>query len=462
MTNRNKLDSNHSLSLTNSSRSEEEQDAKIYQEESRVFLKGYGIPPPIVQFSESYLSPSLLLELKRRYYLAPTPVQAQAWPILLKGRNLLASAPTGSGKTLAFLIPALIKVMNKQPLRIGEGPIALVLSPSRELALQIFSHAQSFEIATGVHSYCIYGGVPKPPQIRNIQQGGGICIATPGRLHDFLRTQVISLQNCFFLVIDEADRLMELGFQYEIQSIIDHMGFNKQIALFSATWKNEFNFLADHVMRDYIELKIGSQERSISRNICQRIELCDALCKDARLLEILDEIGKNGCTKILIFTNKKTSVEYLTLTLRSLGWYVVGLHSDKSQEDRDSALNSFRLGLIQILITTDVTSRGLDIQNVKHVINYDFPRNTQDYIHRTGRTGRHETSGSAYTLFTYADRRHTRSLIEVLHSTNQYVAPELYGLADQNDAQIRSSKLNMNLSKPWVRKRNRSICFVEN
>jgi len=367
-------------------------------------------------------------EIEKQGYSKPTAIQAQAWPIAMSGRDLVGVAATGSGKTLAYTLPGIVHINHQQPMQRGDGPIVVVLAPTRELAQQIAEVATQFGKSTHLRNVCVYGGTPRYHQMRQLQQSPQILIATPGRLLDFLEGGQTNLKRCTYLCLDEADRMLDMGFEPQIRKIIEQIRPDRQTLMWSATWPKEVEQLADDYFRNPVRVNVGSQELSASHNILQIVDVCQDYEKEKKLEDLLSEMKSHMC-KTLIFTATKKQVDELTWKLSKAGYKAYGIHGDKGQSERDWVLNQFRVGQHPILVATDVAARGLDIDDVKFVINYDFPSQTEDYIHRIGRTGRSNRSGTSYTFFTPGDVSHAQKLIDILKEAKQQVNPKLEMMA---------------------------------
>merc|ERR1719420_699085 len=332
---------------------------------------------------------------------------------------------TGSGKTMGYMLPGIIHCMNQDYLARGDGPIVLVLAPTRELAQQIQIEAQKFGGPCDLKTTAIYGGAPKGPQIRDLEKGSEIVIATPGRLIDILEMGKTNLRRCTYLVLDEADRMLDMGFEPQIRKIISQIRPDRQVLMWSATWPKEVRRLAEDFLQDYIHINIGSIGLCSNHNILQIVDVCEDHEKEYKLQRLLEEIGCEPQNKILVFTETKRKADELTRLMRRDGYPAMCIHGDKQQRERDWVLNEFKRGSTTILVATDVAARGLDVDDVKFVVNYDYPNNSEDYIHRIGRTGRKDQTGTAYTLFTSANSPKARDLVSVLTEAKQVVNPKL-------------------------------------
>uniref|UniRef100_A0A8C6PXM2 RNA helicase n=1 Tax=Nothobranchius furzeri TaxID=105023 RepID=A0A8C6PXM2_NOTFU len=376
----------------------------------------------------------------KQNWTEPTPIQSQGWPIVLSGKDMVGIAQTGSGKTLAYLLPAVVHIQHQPFLEHGDGPICLVLAPTRELAQQVQQVAAEYGRASRLKSTCIYGGAPKGPQIRDLERGVEICIATPGRLIDFLECGKTNLRRCTYLVLDEADRMLDMGFEPQIRKIVDQIRPDRQTLMWSATWPKEVRQLAEDFLKDYVQINIGALQLSANHNILQIVDVCNDLEKEDKLIRLLEEIMSEKENKTIIFVETKRRCDELTRRMRRDGWPAMGIHGDKSQQERDWVLNEFRFGKAPILIATDVASRGLDVEDVKFVINYDYPNSSEDYIHRIGRTARSQKTGTAYTFFTPNNMKQAGDLISVLREANQAINPKLIQMAEDRGGRGRGGR----------------------
>jgi len=362
-------------------------------------------------------------------YEKPTVIQSISWPVALCGRDMISIAKTGSGKTLGFVLPGIIHTLKQAARAHGEGPSVLVMLPTRELAQQVEEVARIYCNAMGLKQVCIFGGASKGPQRSSLQRGVDLIVATPGRMLDFLEMGVTNMRRCSFLVLDEADRMLDMGFEPQIRKIVSQIRPDRQTLMFSATWPKEVRKLANEFQKDPVFLNVGSLELSANHNIRQVIEVIEESKKADRLYKLLDAIVKEEEPKTMIFVETKRKADSLFSQMRQKGWSVLCIHGDKSQAERDWIMREFRDGRKSILLATDVASRGLDVSDIRYVINFDFPKSIEDYVHRIGRTGRRDTKGTAHAFFTSKDRSQVRGLIKVLSEAKQVVPAELNQLS---------------------------------
>lgn len=408
------------------------QEADNYRHHFEITIRGPNIPKPVANFEEGCFPDYVMEAFRQQQYKQPTPIQAQSWPIALSGRDLVGIAQTGSGKTLAYILPAIVHINNQPPLERGDGPIALILAPTRELAQQIQQVAIDFGHTSRVRNTCVFGGAPKGPQIRDLERGAEICVATPGRLIDFLEANMTNLKRCTYLVLDEADRMLDMGFEPQIRKILEQIRPDRQTLMWSATWPKEVRTLAEDFLKEYVQINIGALQLCANHNITQIIDVCEEHEKENKLFKLLEEITSQNDNKTIIFSETKRKVDDLTRRMRRDGWPAMCIHGDKSQPERDWVLNEFKTGRSPILVATDVAARGLDVDDIKFVINFDYPNCSEDYVHRIGRTARSNKSGTAYTFFTTGNMKQAGDLIGVLKEANQTINPQLFDIADMS------------------------------
>lgn len=383
-------------------------------------------------------------------FTKPSPIQAYSWPVLTAGKDMVGIAETGSGKTLAFCLPILSKLIEKNR---KDGKVRmLVVAPTRELAMQ------TFDVVNRVvpESICLYGGMSRGDQIRAINQKRPfVVIGTPGRLVDFLREDILKISELEYFVLDEADRMLDLGFEPDIKEIVAAIPEKRQTVMFSATWPNSIQKMASKYLTEpvkiYVKATAGDENCSDSENnsgaggdnnddsppsqqkastrVHQIVQVVkDPFARDPILLELLKKYHSSRKNRILVFVLYKKEADRIERLLKSARWQCVSIHGDKPQRERTEALAAFKSGTIPLMIATDVAARGLDIPDVEYVINFTFPLTIEDYIHRIGRTGRGGAYGTAHTLFTDADKPHSGELINVLRASSNAaeIPQELY------------------------------------
>ncbi len=358
-----------------------------------------------MQFEQFSLDARLMGGIRKAGYEAPTPIQEAAIPAALRGRDLIGTAQTGTGKTAAFVLPILNRLL--------EGPRgmprALIVTPTRELADQINDVVRSLAAGTRLRSATIYGGVSAGPQLKALRDGTEILIACPGRLLDLYNQRVLKLGQIEVLVIDEADRMFDMGFLPDIRRIVQAVPVKRQTMMFSATFPPEVEQLAAQALRSPQRIAMGLSRPAYT--VAHALYPVPAHLKAALLLKLLKQTETDS---VLIFTRTKHRAEKLTKQIEHAGHKVTSLHGDRSQGQRQSALKGFRNGSHQIMVATDIAARGLDVERISHVINFDMPDTADAYIHRIGRTGRAERTGDAFTLVTPEDNDMIRTLERIM------------------------------------------------
>ncbi|KAL8677991.1 MAG: hypothetical protein Q9186_005621 [Xanthomendoza sp. 1 TL-2023] len=407
-----------------------ERDVEAFRKLKEMSVQGKNVPRPVETFDEAGFPKYVMDEVKAQGFPHPTAIQSQGWPMALSGRDVVGIAETGSGKTLTYCLPAIVHI-NAQPLLSpGDGPIVLVLAPTRELAVQIQQEVAKFGKSSRIRNTCVYGGVPKGQQIRDLSRGVEVCIATPGRLIDMLESGKTNLRRVTYLVLDEADRMLDMGFEPQIRKIIGQIRPDRQTCMWSATWPKDVRQLASDYLHDYIQVNIGSMDLSANHRITQVVEIVSEFDKRDKMTKHLERImDQDKDAKILLFTGTKRVADDITRFLRQDGWPALSIHGDKQQNERDWVLNEFKTGKSPIMVATDVASRGIDVKNITHVLNYDYPNNSEDYVHRIGRTGRAGSKGTAITLFTTDNAKQARDLVAVLTESKQQIDPKLHEMA---------------------------------
>eukprot|EP00871_Galdieria_phlegrea_P001851 jgi/Galph1/2667/GphlegSOOS_G1354.1 len=398
-----------------------------------ISLEGEDTPPMCFSFREMKFPKPIRAALKEMKVTRPTPIQMQGLPIALSGRDLIGIASTGSGKTIVFLLPLLMMVWEaerKLSLKPGEGPLGLIICPSRELASQIYENALRFlkhifnDDGTVLRCILAIGGVSIREQLENIREGVHICVGTPGRLHDLLKRKKLHLESCRFVCLDEADRLIDLGFEEDIRGIFDFFVSQRQSLMFSATMPKKIQTFARTALVNPILVNVG-RAGAANMNVIQEVEYVRQDAKIGRLLECLQKTAP----PVLIFCENKNDVDDVHEYLLLKGVFSAAVHGGKEQEERRRAIAEFQQGKKDVLVATDIAAKGLDFPDIQHVINYDMPKDIEDYVHRIGRTGRRGKRGLATTFVNSSTNISVLlDLKELLIEAKQKVAPFLENL----------------------------------
>jgi ATP-dependent RNA helicase RhlE len=386
-----------------------------------------------MSFESFNLQPSVMAGVLSLGYITPTPIQEQTIPAIMEGRDMIGLAQTGTGKTAAFAIPILNKLAQGK-----RGQLrALVISPTRELAEQICDQFTELGKKTGLRNVAIYGGVGKEMQIRKLRNGAEIAVGCPGRLLDHLYAGVLDLSKLEILVIDEADRMFDMGFLPDIKRILECILQPRQTLLFSATMPDDIRRLVKEVLRNPVTVQIGRSAPASS--VSHALYPVQQNLKTALLEEIL---YRTKTDSVLVFVRTKHRVERLAEQLYKGGYNVASLQGNLSQSRRQAALDGFRSGAIKILVATDIAARGIDVSNISHVINYDMPESVDAYTHRIGRTGRVEETGEAFTFVTHEDMTLVRDIEKVLGKPIERRTLEGFDYKTQSsDKEIRSPRM---------------------
>uniref|UniRef100_A0A671RLE8 ATP-dependent RNA helicase DDX42 n=1 Tax=Sinocyclocheilus anshuiensis TaxID=1608454 RepID=A0A671RLE8_9TELE len=412
-------------------------EAGVVELRMKLNLKVSGaVPPkPATSFAHFGFDEQLMHQIRKSEYTQPTPIQCQGVPIALSGRDMIGIAKTGSGKTAAFIWPMLVHIMDQKELEQGEGPIAVIVCPTRELCQQIHSECKRFGKVYGLRSVAVYGGGSMWEQAKALQEGAEIVVCTPGRLIDHVKKKATSLQRVTYLVFDEADRMFDMGFEYQVRSIASHVRPDRQTLLFSATFRKKIEKLARDILVDPIRVVQGDIGEA-NEDVTQIVEVLQSgQEKWGWLTRRLVEFTSAG--SVLVFVTKKTNCEELATNLNQEGYSLGLLHGDMDQSERNKVIADFKKKNLPVLVATDVAARGLDIPSIRTVVNYDVARDIDTHTHRIGRTGRAGEKGLAYTLLTTKDTSFAGDLVRNLEGANQSVSKDLMDLAMQN---------------PWFRK----------
>uniref|UniRef100_A0A8B9PQE6 Probable ATP-dependent RNA helicase DDX46 n=1 Tax=Apteryx owenii TaxID=8824 RepID=A0A8B9PQE6_APTOW len=424
--------------------------AKMTQEEVNVYrlelegitVKGKGCPKPIKTWVQCGISMKILTALKKHGYEKPTPIQTQAIPAIMNGRDLIGIAKTGSGKTIAFLLPMFRHIMDQRQLEEGEGPIAVIMTPTRELALQITKECKKFSKTLGLRVVCVYGGTGISEQIAELKRGAEIIVCTPGRMIDMLAAnngRVTNLRRVTYVVLDEADRMFDMGFEPQVMRIVDNVRPDRQTVMFSATFPRAMEALARRILSKPIEVQVGGRS-VVCSDVEQHVIVIEEENKFLKLLELLGHYQEKG--SVIIFVDKQEHADGLLKDLMRAAYPCLSLHGGIDQYDRDSIINDFKNGICKLLVATSVAARGLDVKQLMLVVNYSCPNHYEDYVHRAGRTGRAGNKGYAYTFITEDQARYAGDIIKALELSGNPIPTDLEKLwADFKDQQKAEGKI---------------------
>uniref|UniRef100_A0A3P9LKA7 Probable ATP-dependent RNA helicase DDX46 n=1 Tax=Oryzias latipes TaxID=8090 RepID=A0A3P9LKA7_ORYLA len=415
-----------------------------------IMVKGKGCPKPIKTWVQCGVSMKILAALKKQGYDKPTPIQAQAIPAIMSGRDLIGIAKTGSGKTIAFLLPMFRHIMDQRPLEESEGPISVIMTPTRELALQITKECKKFSKALGLRVVCVYGGTGISEQIAELKRGAEIIVCTPGRMIDMLGAnsgRVTNLRRATYVVLDEADRMFDMGFEPQVMRIVDNVRPDRQTVMFSATFPRAMEALARRILSKPIEVQVGGRS-VVCSDVEQHVLVIEEDQKFLKLLEILGHYQEKG--SVIIFVDKQEHADGLLKDLMKASYPCLSLHGGIDQYDRDSIINDFKNGVCRLMVATSVAARGLDVKQLILVVNYNCPNHYEDYVHRAGRTGRAGNKGYAYTFITEDQVRYAGDIIKGLELSGAPVPPELEQLwasfKDQQKAEGKTIKSSSGFS----------------
>ena len=369
-----------------------------------------------MSFDSLGLNPEIVRAVDEQGYREPTPIQQQAIPAVLEGRDLMASAQTGTGKPAGFTLPLLQRLVQKEPHAKGRRPVrALILTPTRELAAQIGENVRDYSKYLNLRSLVVFGGVGINPQMMSqtlmkLRSGVDILVATPGRLLDLEHQNAVKLDSVEILVLDEADRMLDMGFIHDIRRVLAKLPARRQNLLFSATFSDDIKGLAEKLLRNPLEIEVA-RRNTASEQVTQHVHMVDKKRKRELLSQM---IGEGNWQQVLVFTRTKHGANHLAEQLNKDGIRSAAIHGNKSQGARTRALADFKSGDIRVLVATDIAARGLDIEELPHVVNYELPNVPEDYVHRIGRTGRAAATGEALSLVCVDEHKLLRDIERLL------------------------------------------------
>jgi len=406
------------------------EEVAFYRKQLELKIHGKDVPKPVKSWNQTGLTSKILDTIKKANFEKPMPIQAQALPVIMSGRDCIGVAKTGSGKTLAFVLPMLRHIKDQPPVVVGDGPIGLIMAPTRELVQQIHSDIRKFTKVMGIRCVPVYGGSGVAQQISELKRGTEIVVCTPGRMIDILCTssgKITNLRRVTYLVMDEADRMFDMGFEPQITRIVQNIRPDRQTVLFSATFPRQVEILARKVLNKPVEIQVGGRS-VVNKDIAQLVEVRPENERFLRLLELLGEWYEKG--KILVFVHSQDKCDALFKDLMKHGYPCLSLHGAKDQTDRESTISDFKSNVCNLLVATSIAARGLDVKELELVINFDVPNHYEDYVHRVGRTGRAGRKGCAITFISEEDARYAPDLVKALELSEQIVPDDLKSLAE--------------------------------
>lgn len=382
-----------------------------------------------MKFEELNIITPIRKALDAKGYTLPTPIQVQAIPVIMEGKDLLGCAQTGTGKTAAFAIPMLQKLYEEQKNEKGPRKIkALILTPTRELAVQIDESLTDYGRFTGIKHTVVYGGVSQIPQTRAIMSGVDILVATPGRLLDLIGQRYINLGNIKVFVLDEADRMLDMGFSHDVKKIISLLPEERQTLLFSATMPPEIKQLVNTILKNPVKVEVTPSATTVD-TIDQTVYFVDK--KDKRLL-LIELLSDKSVDSALVFTRTKHGADKVVKDLARAGVPAQAIHGDKSQAARQLALNNFKMKRTRVLVATDIASRGIDVQELSHVINFDLPEVPETYVHRIGRTGRAGLTGTALSFCDSDEKTYLRDIQRLISKKIPVIDSHAFAMSSIN------------------------------
>nr|XP_054933311.1 probable ATP-dependent RNA helicase DDX5 [Dermacentor andersoni] len=401
-----------------------------YRNVNGISLKGNNVPKPILALEESNFPDFIVKSIEAsRGHASPTCIEAHCWPIALTCRNFLGIAETGSHKTLAYLLPAVIHVSRQPPLQQGDGPIAVVMAPTRVLAKQIQTVALELGGHAALRSVCASSGEPKEGQYDELKRGCHICVATPRRLINFLEEGKLNLYRWKYLVLDEVDRMLAMGFKPHVLKVAELCWPDHQTIMWVTSWQNELRPFVDDLLYDYIEIEFGMTQLPAENSMEMTVDVCQEAEKEAKLAQLLDDVLKEKSNKAVVFTDTKRKADELAWKLRLRGWSAIGLHGMKTKKERDWIVSMFRTGASSLLVTTDKVAHDLLLENVCLVVNYDCPDCSELYARRSSHVARSGEPRLVHTFIIPTQQPYATKLIAILEDAKQPVKPKLYRMA---------------------------------
>lgn len=410
-------------------------EVEAYREANEIIVTGRGVPKPILHVDEAGF-PDFVKKVveARNAGSSPAALQAQCWPIALSGRDLVAvvDSPASEGKSLAYLVPAIVHLQHQPAVLHGGGPVVLVLTATREVAQNVRATAEELSERSGIRTAYVVSGFPKEPQRRQLEDGAEICIATPGRLVAFMEDCKVNLHRCTYLVLDEVDRMVAMGFRKQLCAIANNTRPDRQTLVWLSSRTLESHRLVEELAKDYVTVSVGTVTPEYkNRQIEHIVYFCEKADKEDELIALLKDILKEESDKAIVFVETKKTVEELTWSMRLQGWLAVGIHSSKTEREREWALNALRFGKARVLVATDMIAKALHLDNVRFVVSYDCPSNPGEYSRRFEHAARLDGTGRKYTFLEPGDSAHARELMWFLQDAKLAIPAQLRKVAKQ-------------------------------
>ncbi|KAH7936253.1 probable ATP-dependent RNA helicase DDX5 [Rhipicephalus sanguineus] len=405
-------------------------EVEAYRNANGVWVRGRDVPKPILALEESNFPEFIVKGIEARNdYTSPMPIEANCWPIALSCRNFLGVAETGSHKMVAYVLPAVIHVSRQPPRQRHEGPIAVLLAPTRELAKEIHKMASELGKYAAVRSVCAANGERKKSKYLELQGGCHILVATPGCLMEFLEEGKVNLHQCTYLVFDEVDRMLTMGYEPHVLKIVELCRPDHQTIMWATSWHKNLKPLVEDMLDDYIEIRCVTTPLPVENSLEMTVDVCLEEDKEAKLAELLDDVLKEKADRAMVFADTTRKVEKIALKLRTRAWPAIGLHGKMKKKERGWALSMFSGGGESVLVTTDMAVQDLVLPDVRLVVNYDCPDCSKVYAHRSRHALRSDQPSTVHTFLLPTENCQAKTLIEILQDARQPVSHELFELA---------------------------------
>nr|XP_050023061.1 probable ATP-dependent RNA helicase DDX5 [Dermacentor andersoni] len=410
------------------------EEVEAYRKANDIIVTGRGVPKPILHMDEAGF-PERVTKIvdARQPGSSPTALQAQCWPVALSGRDLVAvDCAASEGKLLAYLVPAIIHIQHQPAMQHGVGPIVLVVTATRETAQQVQIVARELIDETGIRTTCLVSGDPKRQQLNELEKGAEVCIATVGRLVAFMEECKVDLRRCMYLVLDEVDRMLAMGFDEALRTIAGNVRPDCQTLVWLASRTRKADQLIETLSKDWVTVSVGMATQDDQNQRVEHVVLiCEKAEKKDKLIALFTDVLRDESDRVIVFVETKQTVEDLVSSVRFLGWAAVGVHGRKTERERDLALNTFRFGKVPILVATDVTGRALDAANVRFVVSYEYPINPEEYRRRFKHAARPDGTGRAYTFVQPDNSARARELVWFLREAKHEIPADLRKVANE-------------------------------